>query len=245
MVYEQKIRRAMMQNKALFSEFIACFINRGLANLICDYHESGAFSFRRTNIALGLDELFLYSNSEEYIRKKIADNADANVIYILFPEKGLHYFDCYQASWKVSTRKQFSSFCGVKNCAASVRKLSMHDEPLIAQSASETVKQNYQLAMELGEDCYAISDADKLVCFLSISKLCDQKIAEIAWIYTEEKYRQQGFATTLLSTVATILFHEGYLSTYHCSEANIASEHTALRAEFVKEENEIVLEKLC
>lgn len=44
-----KIEQIMKDDKETFCEFLTCFYNKGLAQIVCDYKDNKNFWFRRTN----------------------------------------------------------------------------------------------------------------------------------------------------------------------------------------------------
>ena len=237
-----KIENLMLQQKYVFCEFLTCLNNKGLCDIITDFKDDNNFCFCRYGKDFGINDLFIYSNDYMYFQSVVSRFNDATCMTVIFENN--FDFSCITKAWEVTVRKQFvkTEARRLKSCEGFV-KLNQTHTKIIEKSTSETVKSNFAVGIEFGDECYAIIK-DELCCFVSVSKVKGLKMAEVNWIYTEPKHRNQGYATQLLSQVANKLANEGYTVTYHCASENVASSMTALHGGFEETVKEFVLERV-
>ncbi len=226
----------MQKNKETFCEFLTCFYNKGLAELICDCKDDKNFYFRRVNEEFGINDMFVFCEDEEYFVKAAALNPSVITAITPFDIRGTGISENY----RISKRRQFCRSV-VGNSGRYVRLIASH-RPLIEKSASDTTKENFSMAIEFDEACFGLAE-EELYCFLSVSEIEKAKIVEISWIHTEPYHRNKGYASTLLDGVASEYVKRGYLVTYHCDGGNSASANTALKCGFTETPAETVLER--
>lgn len=231
-----KIEQIMKDDKETFCEFLTCFYNKGLAQIVCDYKDNKNFWFRRKNEQFGINDMFIYCEDKDYFEKNIY-SFDGSVITAITAFE----IPSVQGNWKMSKRRQFCKNKTLDNSFDAV-KLNETHKPTIEKSVSNTTKDNFSVAVEFGETCYGIIDKE-LQCFASISEINKADMVEISWIHTEPKYREKGYAARLLGAVSDLYVNKGMLVTYHCDSENIASAKTALKSGFRELVTETILEK--
>ena len=232
-----KIEKIMKNDRETFCEFLTCFYNKGLAEILCDCKDNKNFWFRRVNKDFGINDMFIYSEDKDYFDKVISV-FDGSVVTALTPfEVGSEI----QNNRKISVRRQFCKSEANGNFNEAV-KLDASHKPLIDKSVSDTTRDNFSVAIEFGEACFGLFE-DELYCFASVSEIKKAGMAEINWIHTEPAHRNRGYAATLLQSVSDKYINNGYLVTYHCDNNNLASANTALKCGFKEVAAEIILEK--
>ncbi len=238
----ERIENRFLGNKEDFCEFIACLYNKGMCEVTVDFKDDSHFYFHRNGEALGINDASVFSDDTDYIDSVIS-KCDGLQIVSIISSNGLD-MKKYEGEWEVSVRRQFykNSVLSEDSSIGDCTRLDKSHSSVINASSSETVKQNYAMAMEFDDDCYAHIDGG-LKCFLSTS--CNKKVnaMEVNWIYTEPNFRKKGYASDLLSRVSDYYVTKGYMLTYHCDSNNIASANTALKAGFTEAVNEIILER--
>ena len=231
-----KIERIMINDKKIFCEFLTCFYNKGLTQILCNFKDNKNFWFRRINEQFGINDMFIYSSDKTFLEKAIC-TFDGSVITAITSFENLSV----QGNWRISKRRQF-----FKNKAddkfGNAVKLDETHKLLVENSISDITRTNYSLAIEFDESCYGLIDSE-LYCFASVSEVNKADITEISWIHTEPKHRKKGYASELLSAVSDLYANKGMLVTYHCDSENVASAKTALKSGFSEAVTEIILEK--
>jgi GNAT superfamily N-acetyltransferase len=113
-----------------------------------------------------------------------------------------------------------------------IELLDEHDSLVLASESSE-VHKNWGFCREfrtIGFNAYGIIRDGKIVSFCSYGPniaVTERIPIREAYIYTEEAYRNQGFATTLISVVAKKLASQGESLFYSVVSTNTASIRTA------------------
>lgn len=231
-----KIEHIMKNDKKTFCEFLTCFYNKGLAQILCEYKDNKNFWFRRVNEQFGINDMFIYCEDKDYFEKTIS-SFDGFVItaittFVVCP---------VQSNWKISKRRQFYKDIADSDSCNAVRLDETH-KTFVDNSVSDTTKDNYSVAIEFDESCYGLVDSE-LYCFASVSEVNKANITEISWMHTEPQHRNKGYAAKLLGAVSDLYVKKGMLVTYHCDSENIASAKTALKSGFKETVTEIILEK--
>ena len=238
----ERIENKFLGNKEAFCEFLSSLYNKGMCKISVGFKDDLHFYFHRENNVFGINDLFIYSEDFDYI-DSVLRSCDGLLTASIISSNGLDV-KRYENEWKVSVRRQFykNSMSSDDSSFDTYTQLDKSHSSVIEASSSETVRQNYAMAMDFDDECYAHIDGG-LISFLSTC--CNKKVnaIEINWIYTEPEYRNKGYAASLLSKVSDYYVSKGYMTTYHCSNNNIASANTALKAGFVETVNEIILER--
>lgn len=238
----EMIESRCLGNKEAFCEFLACLYNKGKCEISADFKDDSHFYFQRKDEAFGINDASVFSDDTDYLDSALRSCEGLQQVSII-SSNGLD-MKKYEDEWKVCVRRQFyktnvqSKNSSIDTCT----RLDKSHSSVINASSSETVKNNYFMAMDFDDECYAHIDGG-LICFLSTG--CNKKVnaMEVNWIYTEPEYRNKGYASDLLSNVSDYYVTKGWMITYHCADSNTASANTALKSGFTETVNEIILER--
>lgn len=239
-----KVMEILLAEPEKFNEFIMCLFNRGLGDIEFGYCNDQNFYYQITKKTFNINNIFIFSDDSCYFEKASKSDPNINMITLISTEKDLDSID-FDSKWKKSIRKQFTKSKESFAPPLDFTLLNKNHKWIIEKSESIRVKDNYELAIEYDDECYGIIYNDELVSFLSISKIDNEqiKLAEINWIFTEPKYRKQGYAAKLLQNVSNLLLQRHYLISYHCVSSNIASAKTAFKSGMKEVIDEIIYER--
>lgn len=231
----------MSRDKEVFCEFFSILYNKGACELVCDYRDDDNFSFRRKSDVVGINDITVYFTDPAYFDSIMSTSDGANIISIITPTD--FDFSKYSSDWNINKRRQFckSDASETSTMDGATLLVASHAD-MMNSCTSGTARNNYEMAMAFGADCYAII-YDRIRCFLSTLVTKKSNSVEIAWIYTEPEYREKGYASELLKKVSDRYASEGLTVTYHCAESNIASAKTALKSGFTETDTEIIFER--
>ena len=237
----ENIEDICTNEKQKFCEFLACLYNCGMCEVFVDYRDDNNFCFHRRAEQFGINDLYIYFEDINYFDSVIRLYEGLTTVSIITPLD----LDTnkYENDWKISVRRQFYKDKASKTAISNnYTQLNKSHISIIDSSTSDTVKCNYNMALEYDGENYAVL-SDKLFCFLSTSKTEKADLIEIDWIYTEPQHRKKGYATQLLEDVSNYYLSKGLLVTYHCSKENLASANTAVKSGFVETSEEIIFER--
>ena len=238
--YELIISR-MTQDKEAFCDFFANLYNCGKSEIICDYRDDDNFSFRRINPAFGLNDITIYFTDPDYFNGIMSASDGANIISLVTPTDA--DFSKFSAEWNINKRRQFcKSIASESPATDGITLLDASHSDLMSACTSDRARDYYGMAVQYGDDCYAVIDGN-IRSFIGTSMVKKSGMIEICWIYTEPDYREKGYASELLKKVSDRYASEGLTVTYHCAESNIASAKTALKSGFIETDTEIIFER--
>lgn len=207
-----------------------------------DFKDDSHFYFHRKGEAIGINDASVFSDDTDYIDSVLRSCDGLQMVTVI----SANAIDMkkYEDEWKVSTRRQFykDSVQSKDSSIDSCTRLDKSHSSVIEASSSETVRQNYAMAMDFDDECYAHIDGG-LISFLSTAPIKKVNAIEINWIYTEPEFRNKGYASALLGKVSDYYVTKGWMLTYHCAGSNTASANTALKAGFTETVGEIILER--
>ncbi len=238
---QKQIENICASKKEVFSEFLTCLCNCGLCEVNCYYKDEGNFYFHRHNDLFGINDLFIFFEDESFFKHTLKQYKELYTVSVITPLA----IDINElnSEWKISFRRQFYKNTKTRKINTNEHVVLNKDHVnLISKSTSNTTIDNYKMSLEYDDECYAIA-TEELKSFLSTSKVQQQGIVEINWIYTEPQYRFGGYASRLLTEVSNLYVEKGFFVSYHCNKDNIASANTALKSGFTETNTEIILER--